>query len=263
MQSRLTSLILEKLYTEEENIKFQWNNPDNTKTKHFYIDNLLPNEICMEIFNKFPKNIKNFKDRNSHRERKKTLTNLKDINCIVYDISYAIQSHSVVKKIEKLLNLKNLESDPTLYGSGLSVMFKNDFLNPHIDNSHDRKRKRYRRLNLLYYVTPNWKSQNGGNFELWDSKLKHKKEITSKFNRLIVMETNKTSWHSVNKVKVDNLRCCVSSYFFSNQSPDNKNYFHVTSFSGRPDQFFLKLLSPIDNYLRNAFSKIFMFGRGK
>ena len=45
--------------------------------------------------------------------------------------------------LEKLLDLRNLEPDPTLYASGLSMMFKNDYLNPHIDNSHDAKRKKY------------------------------------------------------------------------------------------------------------------------
>ena len=41
-------------------------------------------------------------------------------------------------------------------------MTEGDFLNPHIDNSHDAKRERYRRLNLLYYVSPGWESAKRG-----------------------------------------------------------------------------------------------------
>jgi len=59
--------------------------------------------------------------------------------------------------------------------------------------------------------------------------------LTSKFNRLVVMETNETSWHSVNKVLVETPRCHGSNYFFRKQSPKvDMNYYHVTSFMGRP-----------------------------
>jgi Rps23 Pro-64 3,4-dihydroxylase Tpa1-like proline 4-hydroxylase len=89
------------------------------------------------------------------------------------------------------------------------LKFPGDFLNPHIDNSHDGERKRYRRLNLLYYVSPDWKIENGGNFELWDDERINQKTLTALTNRLVVMETNKISWHSVSPVTTDRPRCCV------------------------------------------------------
>lgn len=256
-------MILEKLNQESENIVNQWKNPQGTSTKHFFIDNLLSNELCTSIYNSFPKDGNGFFNRNTFREKKKTCVNLKEYNRNLSDISYAIQDQSVVDKIGNLLNLKNLEPDPTLYASGLSMMFRNDYLNPHIDNSHDSKRNKYRRLNLLYYVSPGWEHDFGGNFELWDEKVNSQKTITSYFNRLLVMETNRKSWHSVSKVIVDKPRCCVSSYFFSNNSPDEEEYFHVTSFNGRPNQNFKRIISPFDNTIRNLFSKMTKFGRGK
>lgn len=45
-------------------------------------------------------------------------------------------------------------------------MAKDNFLNPHLGNSHDKDRECYRVLNLLYYVTPNWSHEQGGNLEL-------------------------------------------------------------------------------------------------
>ena len=144
-------------------------------------------------------------------------------------------------------------------------MSKGDFLNPHIDNSHNISRDRYRRLNLLYYVTPSWEKKNGGNFELWDSKVEKNKTITSRFNRVIIMETNKISWHSVSKVKVDKIRCCLSNYYFSKKYPSQyfKEYNHVTSFTGRPDEKFKRIYGFVDNYLRNTLSSNFNMGRGK
>lgn len=142
-------------------------------------------------------------------------------------------------------------------------MSKGDFLNPHIDNSHDRDLKKYRRLNLLYYVTPNWKNNYGGNFELWDEGVKKRKLITSKFNRLVIMETNKQSWHSVNKVLTNKNRCCVSNYYFSSTPPEKEEYFHVTSFTGRPNEKIKRIYGIFDNLIRNFVSNTTSFGRNK
>jgi Rps23 Pro-64 3,4-dihydroxylase Tpa1-like proline 4-hydroxylase len=179
------------------------------------------------------------------------------------DITKVFQSPEVIERISNIIDMKALEADPSLYAGGLSMMFKGDFLNPHIDNSHDGNRKRYRRLNLLFYVTPDWMLDNGGNFELWDEKVKTPKIIVSKFNRLVVMETTDKSWHSVSPVIVEDPRCCVSNYYFSEISPNGSEYFHVTSFTGRPEESGKRILGVIDNFLRNTISKALKIGRGK
>ena len=137
------------------------------------------------------------------------------------------------------------------------------FLNPHIDNSHESTKKKYRRINALFYVTPNIIESNGGNFELWDKKIKEPLKIPSKFNRLIVMETNKDSWHSVDTVTSKVNRCCVSNYYYSDESPESYSYYHVTSFCGRPEEKFKRLYSMFDNIMRNTFTKITRISRGK
>jgi hypothetical protein len=131
------------------------------------------------------------------------------------------------------------------------------------DNSHDGERERYRRLNILFYVSKGWKLENGGNFELWDEARLTPKTIVSKFNRLVVMETNKNSWHSVSKVLAEQVRCCVSNYYFSLSSPESDNYYHVTSFLGRPDQKLKIFLGLLDNKVRNFISSKFNISRGK
>ena len=142
-------------------------------------------------------------------------------------------------------------------------MVQGDFLNPHIDNSHDAKRQRFRRLNLLYYVSPHWTLENGGNFELWDEARVVQKTLVSRANRLVVMETTNTSWHSVSPVVADEPRCCISNYYFSGISPDESDYYHVTCFSGRPEQKVEKALGIVDNALRNVISKTLKITTGK
>ena len=143
------------------------------------------------------------------------------------------------------------------------MMFEGDFLNPHVDNSHDANREKYRRLNLLFYVSPDWKLENGGNFELWDNKVESPKSIISKFNRLVVMETNKQSFHSVSPVLTSHPRCCISNYYFQQESQYGEEYFHVTSFTGRPNEVGKRVFGKIDNLARNIISKNLKIGRGK
>ena len=254
--------ILQRLDTASEKIIAQWNNPEDTATRHFYLDELLPQSDVEDVYAAFPRNGEGFFDRESFREKKRTSANLSDFDAILSDITYAIQDARIVNKVSEICSMKSIEPDPKLYAGGLSMMFPNDYLNPHIDNSHDGERSKYRRLNLLYYVSPDWSFDNGGNFELWNEERTIPKTIISHQNRLVVMETNKTSWHSVSKVNAERPRCCVSNYYFS-ETPDGDEYFHVTSFLGRPEQPFRRYLGVLDNGLRNFVSRTLKIGRGK
>ena len=259
----LTLMIFNKLSSSSLSIKEQWSKPKGTKTRHAVIDNLLDSSICQKIYTAFPLEPKSFNRLNSFRERKSTSALLSDKNKIISNLVYAFQDKKVFNLISNLVGFKKIFPDPNLYAGGLSVMYKGDFLNPHIDNSHDKDRINHRRLNLLFYVSPDWNIKNGGNFELWNEGITKPKTIPSFFNRLIIMETNKQSWHSVSPVKVSTPRCCVSIYYFSKESPHSFKYFHVTSFVGRPNEKIKAVLSTVDNALRNTFSILFRVGRGK
>ena len=141
----------------------------------------------------------------------------------------------MVALVGEITGLKALEPDTELYAGGLSLMAKGGYLRPHLDNSHDKDRGRYRVLNLLYYVTPGWTEADGGSLQLWDAGPKGApRTIASHFNRLVMMATNRTSWHSVNEIQADGVRCCVSNDYFSALSPERADYFHATSFRAEP-----------------------------
>jgi Rps23 Pro-64 3,4-dihydroxylase Tpa1-like proline 4-hydroxylase len=259
----IVRLILDRLQEEEQNIRSAWKAPVGTQTHHFHVDNLLPPEVAAAAYEAFPRDGSGFFSKESFREKKRTSAHLNEYPPILGEITYAMQDPAVVAKIADLVGFQGIEPDPSLYAGGLSMMFPGDFLNPHIDNSHDAKRDRYRRLNLLYYISPDWSLANGGNFELWNEDHSIPHPIVASYNRLLVMETNKTSWHSVNKVVADRPRCCISNYYFSKISPDETEYFHVTSFDGRPEETVKKIISVADNALRNVAAKTLKVGRGK
>ena len=98
-------------------------------------------------------------------------------------------------------------------------------------------------------MSPDWKLENGGNYELWDPSIKNRIIVPSLFNRLVVMETNQNSWHSVNPVLCDAPRCCVFTFYYSQQPPRGKEYFHSAS-----GLFFNPLMRPRpEQKIRRAF----------
>lgn len=263
MKNEFVSLICQRLKQGMDVFKNEFNTKQQFDVaRHFAVDNLLPQEIAQSIYFNFPSK-EQMRFMNSFRERKFTYKQLGSTPQILKDITFAIQHPDVIALIEQITEIENQTPDPSLYAGGLSMMVKSHFLNPHIDNSHDGGRKKYRTVNLLYYVSPDWKLEYGGNLELWDQSVQNAIVVPSLFNRLVVMETNTSSWHSVSPVTYDGSRCCVSNYYFSEKSPEGREYFNVTSFSARPEQKIRRILSSLDNMSRECLRKLFRFGLGK
>lgn len=257
-------LILESFKKNQNNLKDQWNEPQGTLTRHFWVDDLLPSEVVFEIYDAFPKDSSSWIQKDSFRERKKTLAKLVNVSSLMSDITFAIQSNEVLEIITQITGVPSLVGDPLLYAGGLSMMSEGDFLNPHIDNSHNIDRSLYRKFNALYYISPDWGKLNGGNLELWDQDVTSPFLIESRFNRLVIMETNKLSWHSVNRIVASRPRCCISNYYFSKGPyPYSEEYYHVTSFTGRPEEKLKRAVSRLDNLARQCVATSLKISRGK
>lgn len=260
----IASLIVMRLTEDAGHLGTQFGSPVGTRTRHFIVDALLPDDLAQQIANAFPSEPEGWFRRRSFRESKHTLTQLNVAPEILTEVTFAMQDPHVVAATAAITGIEQLEGDETLYASGLSMMRYGDFLNPHIDNSHDGKRRRYRRLNLLYYVSPGWREEWGGNLELWDDDVRIPTTIHSRFNRLVFMETARHTWHSVSPVTAEGrARCCVSNYYFSKQSPDGSDYFHATEFRGRPEQRVRRMYARVDAALRTFAGRALGLGRGR
>ena len=255
----ISDIIYNHIFAHKQALVEQFAKSEKT-IGYFYIDNVLPEELALECARVFPKP-EEMRLLKSIKEYKHVSAQMNKHHQLLEAVIYAFQNEKIVTLIGEICNISTLYPDDSLYAGGLSLMAKDNFLNPHLDNSHDAERERWRVLNLLYYVTPNWKQQNGGHLELWpNGPKKEPLEIVSKFNRLIVMATHSSSWHSVNKVTIDGNRCCISNYYFSDNALLETDKFHITKFRGRPNQKITNLLLDCDSSLRMLVRKIFKKG---
>lgn len=251
--------IYNHLLANQTKLKLQFSE-SKSKIGFFYIDNVLPEDLARSCYDVFPKS-EDMRQLKSIREHKHVSAQMNKHHALLEHVIYAFQDAKILKLIGEICDIKQLFADDLLYAGGLSLMGKDQFLNPHLDNSHDAKRDRWRVLNLLYYVSPDWHLENGGHLELWPAgPSKQAILVESKFNRLVVMATHNGSWHSVSPVTVSQPRCCISNYYFSSTPLRATDTFHVTTFKGRSNDFFTNFILNVDSALRMGVRKVFKNG---
>jgi len=259
-QTDIADLILKRLVNESTKLSSMFAQSQSS-IGYFYLDELLPVELANTLYNAFPHSTEMVLKK-SWRENKYIAAQMDQYNPLLEATIYAFQDPRVVSQISKICTIESLYPDHHLYNGGISLMQQGQYLNPHLDNSHDKDRQKWRALNLLYYTTPDWQLSNGGNLELWPNGVKQSPTVIhSKFNRLVVMATHNNSWHSVSPLH-DTLvnRTCVSNYYFSDSPIKTSDRFHVTSFRGRPEQPLLDLILRADIKLRTAIRWFFKKG---
>lgn len=253
-RSQFATALAGRLTREHETLAAQFR--AGAPCRHFVVDDVLPGDDLEALARAFPPADQLLLKR-SLREQKRVGVAVERYDARIGDLLFAFQAPEVVESIARITGIEGLEPDPSLYASGISVMTRGDFLDPHLDNSHDGDQRRYRALNLLFYVSPGWQITDGGALELWDVRGRTPLTLPARFGRLVVMETGRTSWHSVSRVTGERPRYCVSNYYFTAAAPGGVDYRHVTTFRGRPEQPWKRVALGVDGLCRNAIGRLF------
>ena len=151
-RKEIADLIVRRIGEEKNCLKNHYKD-SNDKIGYFFVDELLPDELAKNIFDSFPKP-ETMKLRKSLREYKYIAAQMDQCNALLEEAIYAFQDRRVVELIKDITEIEHLYPDEHLYAGGISLIGKGQFLNPHLDNSHEKDRKQWRVLNLLYYVSP-------------------------------------------------------------------------------------------------------------
>jgi hypothetical protein len=173
---------------------------------HYVIDNFLNEEQALELSNEFMDyNSPNWFVYDNPLEIKKTCNNFYFFPPKTYQFFQFLNSPQFLNAITDITGIKDLLPDVGLHGAGWHIQGQGSKLNVHLDYSIHPKLKLQRKLNLIYYLTPNWDNNWGGNLELWshdDEKNQPKnlvKTVYNKFNRVILFDTSQNSWHGFSK----------------------------------------------------------------
>jgi Rps23 Pro-64 3,4-dihydroxylase Tpa1-like proline 4-hydroxylase len=98
--------------------------------------------------------------------------------------------------LEKITGIKDLIPDPTFHTAGMHLAKKGGKIDVHLDYNIHPKLNLLRCVNLILFLSPDWKEEWGGKLELWDAKMEYcVKKIMPVFNQAIIFTTNDISYH--------------------------------------------------------------------
>ena len=186
---------------EFSNLKSQWTSAE--PFHHLIIDDFLDPDIAMKVVNEFPPfDGKEWHIYDNAIEIKKTHNNWNMFGPETYKLFTFFNSRAFIDELEVLTDCR-LYADPGLNGGGLHTHRSGGKLNTHLDYSLHPKLGLERRINLLVYMTPEWKPAWGGALGLWRQHPEKKipgdlvKSITPVFNRAVLFDTTQQSWHGL------------------------------------------------------------------
>lgn len=173
---------------------------------HLIIDNFLPLDEAKLVANDFPKpdqiswkkhgsgaNSDGFNFKGVKLQCSLESEYPENIRILMHEFN----SQGFLYFLKTLCDVEYIFGDPYYEGCGLHSTGKGGRLMIHADvNRYPYPALANQYLNVIYYVTPNWKDEWGGQLELWDKKLTScQKAIKPEFNRLVIFETTKESFH--------------------------------------------------------------------
>jgi len=140
-----------------------------------------------------------------------------------FEIMQYLNSPELLKFLEKLTGIPDLEPDDLFSGGGIHKIKSGGKLAIHSDYLMHPDKKMYRRINLLLYLNEDWNSNWGGDLELWDKGMTHcVSQIEPIFNRAVIFNTTYNSNHGHPqelKTPTDRDRLSFAMYYFTKEDP--------------------------------------------
>jgi Rps23 Pro-64 3,4-dihydroxylase Tpa1-like proline 4-hydroxylase len=198
-------------YTLSDKLKIQYQTAN--PFPYIVIDNFLPDfllESCLEEIKKHDEWYSNQEDWVGEYEKNKFYyptytTDMDEFKLkapITNMITEYMNSTLFIKFLEKLTGFEKLYRDPVMMGGGIHKINKGGKLSIHIDYNQHPDEKWKRNLNLLLYLNKDWKSEWGGNLELWEKESwKKKLEIEPIFNRAVIFSIEDAPHGTSNTIK--------------------------------------------------------------
>lgn len=171
---------------------------------HIVYDDFLEEEIALQLYEDIPTMDSEVWFQYENQIENKRLCNHWDrFPKTTYNFFTMITSPQFTQKLSEMTGIFPLVADIGLHGGGWHAHGPGGLLNIHKDYSIHPKLKLERALNLILYVTPNWDPEWGGSLGLWTEKDGQPDELKVNvdciFNRAVVFDTRKNSWHGLPK----------------------------------------------------------------
>ena len=170
--------------------------------KHLVIDNFFDSQlasICLKEFPKLEDSVWEFANEVDIEIKYRTTWKSEfDIPDGIVDAIRILNSALFLKAMSKRFGIEKIIADPYFTGGGLNVTKPGGLLDVHVDGNYHDATGLNRRLNAILYLNPNWQSDWGGEFGIYDDKGERCiKKVAPLFNRLVIFDSHDKSFHGL------------------------------------------------------------------
>jgi Rps23 Pro-64 3,4-dihydroxylase Tpa1-like proline 4-hydroxylase len=169
-----------------------------TPFPHIVIDNFLTDNIAQKCAKAFPfSDTKTWTNYVHVNEKKYGLDKRGSIPRELLELIDQLQTLDFAQLLSHATSIPGLIADESLTGGGLHQIHPGGFLNIHSDFLiHPHKPNLERRINLILFLSDDWKEEYGGELEFWNKDMsKCITRVEPRFNRCVIFTTNEYSYH--------------------------------------------------------------------
>lgn len=169
--------------------------------EHIVLPNFLEASFAEKVYEQFPLDM--LTNDKWHRyenpiEYKFAFDDIQNLPEHVKQLFYLLSTREVIEKISALTAISDLEFDPYLHGAGVHVHPRKGRLHMHLDYEKHPHCEKQRRINIILYMSKDWRKEWHGHTQLWDKDMQQcVAESEVQFNTAIVFKTNEISWHGL------------------------------------------------------------------
>lgn len=169
---------------------------------YLVIDNMFPEEILERILEEIPEmDDQKWVHYKDDRLVKSNLRSAVDLGAASYEFSSFLHSAKFLYLVSEMTGIWSLLPDPYLAGAGYHVVPSGGHFDVHADRNVEENTGLKRRLAMLVYLNKAWKSEYGGQLELWDlERTRCEKVIEPDYNRTVIFEVGDRNFHGVRPV---------------------------------------------------------------
>lgn len=174
-----------------------------TPFDHCLVDNFISTSLLEKLQSEFPAyDSEIWYEYNNKIEHKRAQNNWNLFPEYTYKFFQYLNSNEFIDLLSGLYG-KKLYPDYGLHGGGWHIHKKGGNLNPHLDYDIHPKLRMKRVINLIIYLTKDYREEYEGKLGLWEHDAvneipgKLAKEILPVENRAIFFDTTQNSWHGM------------------------------------------------------------------
>ena len=191
---------------------------NNTPFAHIKLENIFPNDLLDGVLSDIEKTNYEYFEKfctvgNCFSEFGESTVKLTDY----------LVGDEWVEFLRNITEIKDLESDKNWKSAGINIEPRGSYLEPHTD--FNRHNDMWRRVNVLLFLSKDWKDEWGGHNELGH---------VEGDNNVVIFNTSNYSYHGFDLVSCpdDKNRMVVSCYYYSNERGDHGSENLTTNYIG-------------------------------